>query len=77
MYMANSNILRPTQPILPLAHVGVLRLGNTNFMFSVGGNTNFSIFRYHHVGIHYSKFRVRGIVQRKHPTQEVLHCSGI
>ena len=25
--------------------------GNANFMFRVGGKTNFSVFRYQHVGI--------------------------
>ena len=38
-----------TQPIFHW--LGVLHWGNTNFMFCVGGNANFSISRYQHVGI--------------------------
>ena len=41
----------PMQPIFHrlalVVHIG----GNVNFRFGVGGNTNFSVFRYQHVGI--------------------------
>ena len=49
MYMANTNILgwAPNATYIPLARVR----GNANFMFPVGGNANFSVFRYQHVGI--------------------------
>ena len=56
MYMAKTKVLRwrPNATYIPFARVG----GKANFMFRVGGNTNFSVFRYQHVGIFNGKFRV-------------------
>ena len=65
-----------TQPIFHWLALGFCVGGDANFMFRVGGNANFSVFRYQHVGISNAKFHVGGIVRRKPPTQEVLHCSG-
>ena len=50
--MANAKILRlgPNATYIPLARVGVLCWGNSNVMLHVGGNANFSVFRYQHVG---------------------------
>ena len=48
MYMANGKIL---QPIFHWLALGFSGGGNAIFMFHVGGNANFSTFRYHHVGI--------------------------
>ena len=45
-------------PMPPISHwpaLGFCVGGNTNFMFRFGGNANFSIFRYQHVGIPNSK----------------------
>ena len=49
MYMANARILRlgPNATYIPLTRVGV----NANFRVGVGGNANFIVFRYQHVGI--------------------------
>ena len=46
-YMANVQILRWGRNItyIPLTRVG----GKANFRFGVGGNANFSVFRYQHV----------------------------
>ena len=41
----------PNATYIPLAHNGVLFGGNANLMFRVGGNVNFSVFIYQHVGI--------------------------
>ena len=41
----------PTPPILHLLTLGVGVGGNATFSVCVGSNTNFSIFRYQHVGI--------------------------
>ena len=51
--MANAKILRlgPNATYIPLARIGVLCWGNANFMLRVGGNANFSVSRYQHVGI--------------------------
>ena len=51
MYMPNAKILRwgPNATYIPL--VCVMRWGNANFTFRVGGNANFSVFGYQHVGI--------------------------
>ena len=46
-------------------------------VFHVGGNANFSVFRYQHVGIPNAKFRVGGLSQREDTTQVFLRCSGI
>ena len=35
------------QPIFHLLALGIRVGGNANFRFGVGGNTNFSVFRYH------------------------------
>ena len=43
-------------PIFHLLVLGVGFVGNANFSVSVGGNANFSIFRYQHVGIFDAKF---------------------
>ena len=53
MYMANVKILcwGPNATYIPLTCVGGLRWGNANFSVRVGGNANFSDFRYQHVGI--------------------------
>ena len=51
--MANARILRlgPNATYITLTPLG----------FCVGGNTNFSVFRYQHVGISNAKFRVGGL----------------
>ena len=41
----------PTQPIFHWLVWGFCFRGNANFMFRVGGNANFSVFRYQHNGI--------------------------
>ena len=41
----------PTPPIFHLLVLGVGVGGNANFRVCVGSNTNFSVFRYQHVGI--------------------------
>ena len=45
----------PTQPLFHWLALGFCFGGNTNFMFRVGGNANFSVFRYQHVGIGIAK----------------------
>ena len=45
--------------------------------FALGDNTNFSVFRYQHVGIPNAKFRVGGLSQCKDPTRVFLRCSRI
>ena len=57
----------PMQTIFHWLALGVCLGGNANFMFRVGGNANFSVFRYQHVGI---PNRVGGLDQRKAPTRE-------
>ena len=48
--MPNARI--PNATYIPLTRIGGSRLGcNANFRFGVGGNANFSVFRYQHVGI--------------------------
>ena len=49
MYMANARILHwgPNATYIPPVRIG----GNANFSVCVVGNTNFSVFRYQHVGI--------------------------
>ena len=51
MYMANAKILHlgPNVTYILLICVGVW--GNANFKIRVGGNANFSVFGYQHVGI--------------------------
>ena len=51
--------------------------GNTNFMFRIGGNANFNVFKYQHVGIAKAKLYVGGLSQREDPTQVFLRRSGI
>ena len=41
----------PMQRIFHWLTLGFCVWGNANFMFRVGGNANFSVFRYQHVGI--------------------------
>ena len=41
----------PTQPIFHLLALGFCVGANANSRVGVGGNTNFSVFRYQHVGI--------------------------
>ena len=41
----------PRQPIIYWLALGFCVGGTTNFMFRFGGNTNFSVFRYQHVGM--------------------------
>ena len=48
----------PAQPIFHWLALGFCVGGNANFMFRFGGNANFSVFRYQHVGIPNMKFRV-------------------
>ena len=50
----------PTQPIFHLFMLGVCVRGTANFSVRVGGNANFSVFRYQHVGIAKANFRVGG-----------------
>ena len=73
--MANAKILRlGTNPTyIALTHVG----GNASFSICIGGNANFNIFRYKHVGIPKAKFCVGGLSQRKDPTRLFLYHSGI
>ena len=58
--MSNARNLRlgPNATYIPLTCVGVWRWGNVNLKFRVGVNANFSVFRYQHVGIGNTKFRV-------------------
>ena len=51
MYTAKAKILRwgPNTTYILLTRVGVCIGGNANLRFGVGGNTNFSVFRYQHV----------------------------
>ena len=67
----------PAQPIFHWLTLGFCVGGKANFMSRVGGNANFSVFRYQHVGIPNEKFCVGGLSQRKDPTQVFLRCSGI
>ena len=69
-------VLDPTQPIFHWLALGFCFGGNANFMFHAGGNTNFSVFRYQHVGTPNAKFRVGGLSQCKDPTQVFLNRSG-
>ena len=41
----------PTQPIFHWLALGFCIWGNVNVMFRVGGDPNFSVFRYQHVSI--------------------------
>ena len=81
--MANARILRwqPNATYISLGRGGILRWGNTNFMFPVGGTANFSGFRYQHVGMPKQIFAFRvSPPTRKFalaPTSVVLRCSGI
>ena len=50
---------------------------STSFETRVWGNTNFSIFRYQHVGIPNAKFSLGGLSQCTEPTQMFLRRSGI
>ena len=67
MYMANGRNLRlePNPTYFPLTGVGVSCGGNVDFKIRVGGNANFSVFRYQHVAIPNAKFRVGGLSQHK------------
>ena len=74
MYMANARNLRlgPNATYIPLTCAGA----NANCKIHVGGNANFSVFRYQLVGSPNAKFRVEGISQRKDLTQMFLGRSG-
>ena len=69
--MRKSCVGDATQPIFHLFALGVGIGGNANFSGRVGGNTNFSIFRYQHVGIPNAKLSCWGY-QREAPTRELL-----
>ena len=69
MYMAKAKILG-WGSIKPIFHW--LLLG-----YCDGGNANFSVFEYQHVGIPNAKFRVGGLSQRQGPKQVFLGGSGI
>ena len=56
IYMAKILHWGPKATYSPLIHVGGLRWAN--FMFRVGGNANFRVFRYQHVGIAHANLRV-------------------
>ena len=61
MYIANAKILcwGPNTTYITMARVGFFCFrGNANFMFRVGGNSNFSVFRYQHVGIEIVEYRL-------------------
>ena len=60
----------------PTFCVGSLILYWLALGFCVGGNANFSVLRYQHVGIPNAKFRVGGLSQRKDSTV-LLRRSGI
>ena len=45
------NFADSTQPILHWLTLGFCIEGDANFMFRIGGNANFSVFRYQHGGI--------------------------
>ena len=68
--MANAKICvgDPTQPIFHWLALEFCIGGNANCTFRIGGNANFSVFRYQHVGIPNAKFRVGGLRQCKDPT---------
>ena len=57
----------PTQPIFHCLALG----------FCVGGNANFSVFRYQHVGNGNANFCVGGLAQHEAPKPVVLCRSGI
>ena len=68
MYMANAKILRWGPNATYIFHwlaLGFCAGGNAIFMFRAGGNANFSVFRYQHVGIPNTIFRVGGLSQRE------------
>ena len=79
MYMANAKILLwvPNATYILLTRVGVSRWGNANFRAAVGGDANFSIFRYQHVGIGKQNRHVGGLTQLKALMPVVLRRSGI
>ena len=71
MYIANAEMLRwaPNTTYIPLARIGVLHWGNSNFMFRIGGNANFSVFRDTNMLVYpMQNCGVGGINQRKDPT---------
>ena len=41
----------PMQPIFHWLALGFCVESNANFMFRIGGNASFSVFRYQHIGI--------------------------
>ena len=51
--------------------------GNTNLIFRVGGNANFSVFRYQHVGIPNAKLWRWGTKPMPGPNANGLRHSGI
>ena len=50
----------PTQPTFHWLALGFCVGGSANLMFRVGGNANFSVFRYQHVGIPMAKLWIWG-----------------
>ena len=67
----------PTQPIFHWLGLGFCVEVNANFMFGIGGNANFTVFRYQHDGIGNPNSGVGGLSQREDPTQMILCCSGM
>ena len=78
MYMANANYLcwGPNATYIPVTVVGVLRWGNANFRFCVGGNAN-CVFRYQHFSIPNEKFWPWRSRPTQGPNAKILHSSGI
>ena len=69
MFMPNAspNVRRPNTTYIPPALW--VRIGVTNFRFGIGGDANFRVFRYQHVG----KILALGNT----PNARGLRCSGI
>ena len=61
----------PTQTIFNWLALGVCFGNNANFMFCVGGNTNFSVSRYQH------EILTLGSRPTQGPNAKILHRSGI
>ena len=57
MNVANAKfcIEDPTQPILQWLPFGFCVWNNIDFIFCIGGNPNFNVYRYQHVGISNAK----------------------
>ena len=62
----------PTPPLFHLLALGVGIGGNVNFSCCVGGNANFIVFRYQHVGIPNAKLGCWGSKPTRGPNASVF-----